>query len=55
MITRGNKNRTARIVESAFSNSNDLDFEVLDAGGTGVAAIKEADKGTVMAVAHAKI
>lgn len=53
MITRGSMSNAASTVESTFNNSNDLDLAFLDAGG-GVPAIKEADKGTVMAVVHAK-
>ena len=46
----------ASMVENTFNNSNDLVLAFLDAGGTnGVPATKEADKGTVIAVVHAKV
>lgn len=54
--TRGNKRNAASVVENTFNNSNDLVLAFLDAGGTnGVPAIKEADKGTVRVVVHAKV
>lgn len=45
----------ASTVEDRFNSSNDLAFASLDAReADGVPAIKDADKGTVMEVVHAK-